>query len=195
MATAFSETENNLIKEKLKACAREYLLRYGVRKTTVDQLAGEAAISKGSFYKFYSSKELLFWEVINDLHEETYILAENILKTRMDLTPVDRLTEALISCFNHMYTHVSPDFMAHEVEYLIRKLPPDVITSHTSSEALAIERLIQDSHFKFNQPLEVITNVIHALIFTTDHRESIGKDYETVMRIIIKGTFSQLIME
>lgn len=194
MATAFSETENNLIKEKLKTCAKECLLRYGVRKTTVDQLVAEAAISKGSFYKFYTSKEMLFWEVINDLHAETYVLAENILKTRMDLSPIDRITEALISCFNFMYMNTSQDFIENEVEYLLRKLPPEILNSHVSSEGIEIKRIISESGLKFNQPTEVISSVIHALIFTVDHRQSIGSKYEDVMRIIIKGTFSQLII-
>ena len=38
MAVAFSEEEKRFINDKLKEAARECLSRYGVKKTTVDQL-------------------------------------------------------------------------------------------------------------------------------------------------------------
>lgn len=40
----------------------------GMRQTTVDQLVEAAGISKGAFYKFYSSKEMLFLDLLEDLH-------------------------------------------------------------------------------------------------------------------------------
>lgn len=61
MATAFTEQEVQIIKSKLKEAARQFAVTTGVRKTSVDQLALATGISKGAFYKFYPSKEALFF--------------------------------------------------------------------------------------------------------------------------------------
>ena len=66
MATAFDDNEKELIRKKLKEAAEECLLKYGVKKTTVDQLVQMAGISKGSFYSFYSAKEVLFFIVLEE---------------------------------------------------------------------------------------------------------------------------------
>ena len=67
MATAFTEQELNIISAKLKDAARHCAGTFGVRKTTVDQLAAAADISKGTFYKFYPSKEALFFELLEEM--------------------------------------------------------------------------------------------------------------------------------
>lgn len=66
MATAFSDEEKKFIREKLKEAAYECLREYGVKKTTVDQIVQITGIAKGSFYKFYDSKEILFFTVLEE---------------------------------------------------------------------------------------------------------------------------------
>ena len=66
MATAFTAEEKEVIRKKLHKVAKECLQRYGVKKTTVDQMAAMTDISKGSFYNFYSSKEMLFFAVLEE---------------------------------------------------------------------------------------------------------------------------------
>lgn len=36
--------------------------------------------SKGAFYKFYPSKELLFFEILEDMHTEIYEASTGVLK-------------------------------------------------------------------------------------------------------------------
>ena len=66
MVAAFTAEEKEVIKRKLHTVAKECLQRYGVKKTTVDQMAALVDISKGSFYNFYSSKEMLFFAVLEE---------------------------------------------------------------------------------------------------------------------------------
>ncbi len=54
-------TKGKLIKDKLKEGALLFIQQQGVRKTSVDELVKYANISKGAFYLFYTSKELLFF--------------------------------------------------------------------------------------------------------------------------------------
>ncbi len=44
----------------------------GMKKTSVDQLTKAVGIAKGSFYKFYESKEMPFFAVLESIHSELY---------------------------------------------------------------------------------------------------------------------------
>ena len=72
MATAFTEQEKQQILRRLRQEARRCASHIGMKKTTVDQLAESAGISKGAFYKFYPTKEALFLEVLEEWHSELY---------------------------------------------------------------------------------------------------------------------------
>ena len=52
-----------------------------LKKTSVDQLTKAVGIAKGSFYKFYESKEILFFAVLEDIHAELYGVADQVLET------------------------------------------------------------------------------------------------------------------
>lgn len=59
-------------------------------KTSVEQLTEAAGITKGSFYKFFPSKELLFFAVPENIHMETYAVAEKALQDNAELPPTER---------------------------------------------------------------------------------------------------------
>lgn len=70
MPKTFSDSERAYIRRRLMEEAKECLGLYGIRKTTVDELVKRVKIPKGTFYLFYESKELLFFDVFCTLHDE-----------------------------------------------------------------------------------------------------------------------------
>ena len=64
MPRAFSEREKEIIRGTLREKGNEYFATYGLRKTTVENLARAAGISKGTCYLFYQSKEELFFDIL-----------------------------------------------------------------------------------------------------------------------------------
>ena len=58
---AFTDEQNEQIRNDLIREARRCGITIGMRKTSVEQLTEAVGISKGSFYKFFDSKELLFF--------------------------------------------------------------------------------------------------------------------------------------
>lgn len=66
MPKSYSEQEREYIRRQLKEEAAGCLARFGVRRTTVDELVRRVHIPKGTFYLFYPSKELLLFEVIQE---------------------------------------------------------------------------------------------------------------------------------
>ena len=65
---AFTDEQNEQIRNDLIREAQRCGITIGMRKTSVEQLAEAVGISKGSFYKFFDSKELLFFAVLEDIH-------------------------------------------------------------------------------------------------------------------------------
>jgi len=63
MPRAFTDAEREAIRERLTAAGRECFLRFGLKKTTIEDLVRPAGIAKASFYLFFESKEALFVEV------------------------------------------------------------------------------------------------------------------------------------
>lgn len=60
MPRGFNETEKDAIRGALLSAGRARLATTGMHKTSVDELARAAHISKGAFYQFFPSKEALF---------------------------------------------------------------------------------------------------------------------------------------
>ena len=78
MAIKFTEREMIGIRRKLKDYARRTVVHTSMQKITIGDLAKAAGISQSAFYKFYDSKELLFFEIMEDMHSD---LAENMNKS------------------------------------------------------------------------------------------------------------------
>ena len=64
MPRAFKKEEKEKIHAKLLEAGRSCFLRYGLKKTTIEDVVGPAGIAKSSFYLFFESKEALFVAVI-----------------------------------------------------------------------------------------------------------------------------------
>ena len=57
---AFTDYETEQLRKALLKETRHCAVTLGMKKTSVDQLTRAVGIAKGSFYKFYESKEMLF---------------------------------------------------------------------------------------------------------------------------------------
>jgi AcrR family transcriptional regulator len=64
MPRAFTEVEKEKIRERLFAAGRSCFTRYGLKKTTIDDLVKPAGIAKSSYYLFFESKEALYVELM-----------------------------------------------------------------------------------------------------------------------------------
>ena len=73
---AFTDEQNEQIRNDLIREAQRCGITIGMRKTSVEQLTEAVGISKGSFYKFFDSKELLFFAVLEDIHTECFAAAQ-----------------------------------------------------------------------------------------------------------------------
>jgi len=66
MPRAFTEAEKTTIRDRLMQAGRECFTRYGLKKTTIEDLTRPAGIAKATFYLFFDSKETLYAEIMFD---------------------------------------------------------------------------------------------------------------------------------
>ena len=63
MPKPFTAVQKETIREKLMETGRACFLRYGLKKTTIDDLVKPVGIAKASFYLFFDSKEALYLDI------------------------------------------------------------------------------------------------------------------------------------
>ena len=54
-------------------------------------------MQRGSFYKFYESKEMLFFAVLENIHSELYGVADHALSETDGLPPSERAAKAVLA--------------------------------------------------------------------------------------------------
>lgn len=195
VAKAFTEQEADIILQNLKAAARRYAASRGVRKTTVDELAREAGISKGAFYKFYPSKEMLFFEILEDMHTEIYAASAEVLKQNRANASADRAAEAVLTACKIMAESGMMDFMEQDAAFLLRKIPAEVQEKHYHSDEVHIKELLSNAGLEPDGGMELAAATVRGLFLTVSHRENIGPLYPQVLDVLVRGACQRLFPE
>lgn len=194
MATAFDDNEKELIRKKLKEAAEECLLKYGVKKTTVDQLVQMAGISKGSFYSFYSAKEVLFFIVLEEYQKS--IISELINKLKeIDNIGVDEFTDLIYGLYQEVrQSFIMSIIQNQEFEYFIKKLPKELIMEHHLLDNAFTKELF--SYVKIKGNVDIVSASLKAIFMSMIYIVEIGeKEFDSVLRLLIRGVAQQIIVE
>lgn len=94
---AFTDYETEQLRKALLKETRHCAVTLGMKKTSVDQLTKAVGIAKGSFYKFFESKEMLFFAVLENIHSELYRVADHALSEADSLPPPERAAKAVLA--------------------------------------------------------------------------------------------------
>ena len=196
MATAFTDEEKGIIRKKLHKVAKECLQRYGIRKTTVDQMAEMAGISKGFFYNFYSSKEMLFFTVLEEYQIDTMNRLTKQL-TQTSQIGTEQFARLLYDFYQDFrYSFVYTVFKNHEIELLIRKLPKEVITNHRLIDDRMAEKVVSRINVKETISVEIVSALFRTIAMSILHIEEIGeKQFDTILKLLIQGIVEQIAKE
>lgn len=199
MPKAFSDTEKEHIRARLRERGRELFAIYGLRKTNIDELARAASISKGAFYLFFDSKEQLFFELLEQFEAEFQaIMLDQI--THSALPPRARMAALLAHALtvwkeNALFTH----FAREEYEYLARKLPPATLQAHLANDTAFAERFKEawlQAGVALNSPPEQISGLIRGLFFMSMHEDEFGAGiYPAVIQTYVELLARHLVNE
>lgn len=184
-----------MILKDLKASARQYAASCGMRKITVEELAKEAGISKGAFYKFYPTKEMLFFELLEDLHSEIYEACAGVLMQNQGKPAYQRTAEAVLEACKLMGQSRMMDFMEQDVPFLLRRIPAEVLEEHYHGDEAHIKELLENAGLEPEGGMELAAAVVRGLFLTVSHREDIGSLYPQVLETLVYGACQRLFPE
>ena len=122
MATAFGKTEQDEIRSVLRRSAWHHACSEGMKNTSVDQLSVEAGISKGAFYHFYRSKELLFLEVLAGWHQQLFENVEAFMKENSNRAPEELAKASLKKALHLLLYKPAAKFIITERDILLRRV-------------------------------------------------------------------------
>ncbi len=194
MPKALSEKERAYVKQRLMEEAEDCLAKYGVRKTTVDELVKRVHIPKGTFYLFYESKEQLFYDVLLKFHEDIqHELMEKLSSLLKSITP-DALTDAIFSMYQRVESSfLYPLMMSGEIELFMQKLSPEIVEAHAHTDDLQVEQLIRLVPNMQAEHVAHFSAALRAVFLSMLHKREIGEQaFGEALYILIRGVVKQM---
>ena len=183
----FTEQEKEIINRKLLIEGEKLFAAHGLKKVTVDDLVAAVNISKGSFYAFYPSKEHLYVEINFRLQKELFTNIETTIKGRKyenhrDLTK-DVITLGVTGLINSpILSQIDLSLM----DYLQRKLSPDIFDSHMHNDIHILEML--------TIPHTVIIKSLYSVLSCLEQFKE-DKELNMIQNLLVNGIVQQVVAE
>ncbi len=174
MPKAFSEQEKQIISQRLLEQGRKQFSSYGLKKTNIEEIAKSAGISKGAFYGFYTSKEELFMDVIEEVESQ---MRQELL-TAIDLpglSPRARLYQIFQKAV-HLFSSqpILRIFSGGDFELMFQRIPEKKIKSHLKNDKDFIKIFIdrcQNAGIPFKANADQIVSLFYPLIMSAFQKE------------------------
>ena len=189
---AFTEEQNETIRRDLIREARCCGVTVGMRKTSVEQLTKAVGIAKGSFYKFYESKEMAFFAVLESIHSELYGVADQALHRNGGLPTSERAAEAVLAVCRRLSDTGDMVFIENDAKLLLQRLPEDVKNVHYHDDETHIRQLLEKYDLVPNRGISLAAATVRGLILTVSHKEQIGELYPQVLETLVYGACREL---
>ncbi len=146
MPRAFTEVEKEKIRERLFAAGRTCFTRYGLKKTTIDDLVKPVGIAKSSYYLFFESKESLYIEL---MMAEMPAMMERLIDVSFAAT--DDTRKALVLLIKQIVTEIETNKFARimfddpsELEQLAASIDfDDILQRSVAVYSPLVEKIVE----------------------------------------------------
>ena len=142
-------------------------------------------------YKFFDSKELLFFVVLEDIHTEGFAAAQHSLQGNAVLPPAERAAAIPAACRWLSETRALV-FMENDAEFLLRRLPQDILSTHYHDDEGHIRALPEESGLCPCGGTALAAAAVRGLILTVSHQDQIGQLYPQVPSLLLHGACREL---
>ena len=189
---AFTEQKNEMIRKDLLDEALRCAVTIGMRRTSVEQLTEAVGIAKGSFYKVFPSKDLLFFAVLENIHAETYAVAEKALQDNAELSPTERATKIILAACKYLSDTKAMTFIENDAEFLLRRIPSDIKSARYHDDEVHIRQILEASGLVPKGGMDLAAAAVRGLILTVSHQGEIGELYPQVLETLVHGACKEL---
>lgn len=189
---AFTDYETEQLRKALLKETRRCAVTLGMKKTSVDQLTKAVGIAKGSFYKFYESKEMLFFAVLEGVHSELYNVADRALSENGGVPPSERAAKAVLAVCKRLSDTGDMVFIENDAKLLLQRLPEPVKREHYHDGEAHIRELLEKHDLVPKRGVSLAAATVRGLILTVSHREQIGELYPQALQTLVRGACREL---
>lgn len=193
----FTEEKRDRVRETLHKTGRDLFGRYGLRKTTIEELTEPADIAKGTFYQFYDSKEDLYIAIIDEYSDE---LIPRVMGASFEAydDPEEAIAAFLDVVLNELETNplIRRIIMDDEVDRLRAQYSDDDLAAERERKVAYflpyIEQWYDDGRIIGPDP-ETIAYAIRAVGNIVLHEEDLGEErYHAVRDTLITAVAAGL---
>jgi len=157
----FSEYDRNTIRANLMRLGLEVLENGGYKAASIEDIARQAGIAKGTFYNFFPSKEHFYFEIMlsirdknrNDFHE--FISSNN----KLDKKKVEDFLFERYAKRKNVYHYFSTD----EFNIIFRKIPKQISITNIDSTSFAAGLFAQIPNVNPEINKEVVVNIMNIM--------------------------------
>ena len=189
---AFTDYETEQLRKALLKETRHCAVTLGMKKTSVEQLTKAVGIAKGSFYKFYESKEMLFFAVLEGIHTELYRVADQALHRNGGMPTSERAAEAVLAVCRRLSDTGDMVFIENDAKLLLQRLPDDIKNVHYHDDETHIRQLLEKYDLMPKRGASLAAATVRGLILTVSHKEQIGELYLQVLETLVYGACREL---
>jgi AcrR family transcriptional regulator len=198
MPKGFNKSEKQMITESLLEHGKTLFSTHGLQKTSIQDITKKVGIAAGSFYKFYRSKEELYFEILE--REESHIKTQ-LLSIELGKDPRQSIKDILLQMIQTIESNplIQQLYLENNMEGLIRKLPPEILEEHFNKDSDFLSPLIkkwQKEGLVFTESTEVIAGIFRSFVLLSFQQEKIGITvYQKTIQSLISHTIDGLLKE
>jgi len=177
---------------------KEAFGKWGIKKTSVEELTRMAGISKGAFYKFFQSKEDLYFNIIRNFENKVH---SSILSLLSEPSEDDQLL--FMKVLKQIFQQIDQEpfiqnlLAKEEMNYLWQRFSEEQLTESMEADLDFSSQLVsiwqKKGKLKIEDPA-VITGLFRGIFFMFLHKEEIGVNvFYQVMDLLIEASVSRVI--
>ena len=152
-----NEATSSEVRDAILKSARNRFLHYGYKKTTIDEIAADAGIGKGTVYLYFCTKEEILTTIVREVKRNVSKQMEGIAGSIA--TPEERLRRMILVMI--LSVHDACQTTAHGIELVDELLRP------------TISRCSQDER---NKQINLLAKVIEEGVKTGDFRPNLASE-------------------
>lgn len=190
----FSQSEREIINERLLAEGHRLFVKYGVRKVTIQEITRAVGIAAGSFYAFYPSKEDLYLHINIQTQDRIFAALESEMAAYAGQSP-QAIMQAILGYIIQAFSQEPIITMLDGItwEAITRKATPALLEAHLAQD-VRLFQLVEKLGVQFRYPQEMVAKTIQALMVLVKETQRID-DGAAILHIITEGTLHQLLAE
>lgn len=179
MPKIYSDSQRKKIQQKLFECSMKLFKQKGFLKSSVADIANCANIATGTFYNFFSSKEMLFFELMGEAEQTKFQFIKEVFTKAGD--PKEELRLFLQKMFSSFINDPVYLLLYEEnlFERIVAKISPEELAAHMKHDIQAAKEILNSvqsrGYAKGISPAEFVSH-LRSLFMTTLHHEEIGVD-------------------